>query len=165
MSTLFLDIDGVLNCGEFAKTVKAERAVNWKLCEGDWETYDPSADIDPILIERLNKIVEATDCNIVISSSWRTLYGKRIPAIFTSKGFKYAHKIIGQTPKLGMPRGDEIQFYMLDKHNLGSIAILDDDMDMTTVSQYLIQTNWFGPRDEAGITEEVMNKTIRMLNV
>lgn len=65
MLVLFLDLDGVCNSTRFM----VERAK-----AGTWDSADPkdwTNMLDPVAVALLNKVVEATGCKIVISSSWR----------------------------------------------------------------------------------------------
>lgn len=59
MSILFLDIDGVLNSTPKDRDPKA------------W--FKREADFEPDLVARLNRVLKATRCDVVISSSWRYL--------------------------------------------------------------------------------------------
>lgn len=60
MNIVFLDFDGCLN-----STNNPIREPNWKFA-GSY-TF-----LDEILVKRLNRLIEATEAKIVISSSWRT---------------------------------------------------------------------------------------------
>lgn len=106
---IFLDIDGVLCNLE------------------QWKTHLPDNEhpFDPICVERLNRIIEKTGAEIVISSSWRRNNIDWIRKIFITRGFKYPEKIIGETVRkykfvikgshLPLVRGNEIKEYV-DRH-------------------------------------------------
>ena len=73
MKVLFLDIDGVLNGHEK-------------------HPDSPYTTIRPDCVRRLNRVIKATDCKIVISSAWRYMVlrtRKNEPATMTLLGFQY----------------------------------------------------------------------------
>jgi hypothetical protein len=137
---LFLDVDGVLNC---------RRTPHMQT-----EIYP----LDPFMVLLVHRIIEATNCRIVLSSSWRNhpqginVVGKSIP-------------LIGITPSFSNNRGKEIQKWLNDQTwalNQGQIkyAILDDDSDMLPEQM----PNFFKTTFEFGLTEEIANKVIKHLN-
>lgn len=129
MKVLFLDIDGVLNSTQ----TFLERM-------GDYERQDYP---QPILVERLNKIIDETDAEIVISSCWRIHGKEELQKIFTECGIK--KKILDFTPKLfNSKRGIEILSWLINTDygkKTDNIAILDDDSDMGVLSNFLIKTD------------------------
>jgi hypothetical protein len=132
MNVLFLDVDGVLNSIVYLKQAKS----------GQW----PQDHLDPDNILRLNEIVERTDCQIVLSSSWRIVVPdlKTFGEWMAAKGFKYADRIIGQTPNTRSAdevRGDEIVSWIKSHNEVDRLVILDDDSDMNEVMNHLVQTN------------------------
>ena len=90
---IFLDLDGVLNSHPYIQRMKLAHPG-----ETDF--------IDPVCVERLNRIVAATDAEVIITSSWRGQYD--FQQRLDEQGFK--GKVLGETPQLtGMrQRGDEI---------------------------------------------------------
>ena len=62
---IFLDFDGVLNTEQY----QARLAVESKPTKDAWGPL-----FDPRAVANLQKIVEATDARIVISSSWRYIH-------------------------------------------------------------------------------------------
>lgn len=112
---IFLDVDGVLNSGEWIDK-------NPKL---------PSRErIDPAAVARVNNLIAKTGAKIVISSSWRTGF------LGLANGFSFLTEffgkfgitqIVGMTPSfLGKPRREEIIAW-LKEHPVASFVILDDD--------------------------------------
>lgn len=85
MKIIFLDIDGVLSISSY--------------CAAKGEVLCTS--FVPELVENLNKVIEQTNANIIISSAWRGRIGfEKIEAFhkhFSEQGFKYPEKIIGTT--------------------------------------------------------------------
>lgn len=148
MKVLFLDIDGVLNHQEFY-----ERREN--------DTYlkslsYPLTEFDPLVVERINDILDKTDSKLVISSSWR--FDENLQNIFTKVGFK--HKIFDITPYgMGKCRGAEIKQWLDTHENVEKYVIIDDDNDMLKEQKkYFIRTTDFN-----GFTEELKIKTLKIL--
>lgn len=141
---LYLDFDGVINTtkGEFISSC----------------------------IQELNRIVEETKCEIVISSMWR--YGNTLPQLIgylRNAGFKYSNSIVDVTPKLDVKhpetgfteavpcRGIEILAHAKMTGVDRWIAV--DDMHDIYMQFNLVQTNY-----DNGLTKELADKAIEMLN-
>jgi len=138
---LFLDIDGVVNSVETARRAQKKGGI---------------IGIDPHLSLLVHRIIEATDCKVVLSSTWRL-----IPASLEECREKFP--IISVTPSLrGCIRGKEIQVW-LDTMGFNDVkyAILDDDGDMLPEQiPNFFQTTW-----EKGLTEEIANNVIHHLGL
>lgn len=143
MKVLFLDIDGVCNC---ATTAQRHRGV---------------IGIDPFMALLVGRIVEATDCKIVLSSSWRHWEEGR------DEVRRQVWDFIDVTPSMpksggaeDMERGFEIQDW-LDRHpEVTKFAILDDDSDMLPEQKpSFFKTSW-----QTGLTEEIAKQVIDHLN-
>jgi len=146
MKIIFLDIDGVLNSRKSLANFKSL----WQL--------------SPDNISQLNKIIEATDAKIVISSSWR--HCREISSELESYlnndcGIK--GEIIGRTPVIGFRRrrGCEIATWVEEwqGETIDSFVILDDGNDMEPFMDRLCQTSF-----EVGLTEKDADKATKMLN-
>jgi hypothetical protein len=137
MRVIFLDIDGVLNC---KNTTQRSRGF---------------IGIDPFLVAIFNKIIFATDAEIILSSAWR---------LFNDSGKEEIRRavmpFISETPRptTGF-RGDEIRewFKLNPNIQIEKYAILDDDSDFYP-DQPLFKTSW-----ETGLTEEIANNLIQYL--
>lgn len=134
MKIIFLDIDGVLNSIIHSSIykIKNNHTIN-----------NHSSDINSYNLDLLRLLVEATQSNIVISSTWRhdptfidsTLdYHHKIKVFkdfFSQLGWDNA-PIIGLTPVLHTIRGHEVAVF-LDKLSqtvhIEDFIILDDDSD------------------------------------
>ena len=152
---LFLDFDGVANSLAY---LQAHRTCDQHPCPEEHA-------LDPIRIERLNRIIEATGASVVISSSWR--YGRtvdQLAQLLVWRGFKGG--VIDKTPDFcktpdgkavaASDRGEEIRQW-LDAHpEVTEFVVLDDQADMTAVRDYFIQT-------EDGIEDEHVDRAIAML--
>jgi hypothetical protein len=161
---IFLDIDGVL---AIPQSMKA-----WGLVESK-----------QLL---LKEILDKTNAEIVLSSSWRHATVEYTKAYMTEQGFMFSDKIIGVTIRayqyidkkdkihLSIPRGVEIQQWIdtnihsengknFETKELGvdyNYVIIDDNNDMLyTQSKNFIQTD-----GENGLTESEVQKAIQILN-
>lgn len=161
-SVLFLDFDGVLNsCDYFSSPRAADR-------------HEDGRRVDPLAVANLNRIIEATNCQVVISSTWRkgnSLGG--LLRILVSRGLDKKHwdNFIRMTPVLdsrmesglwrSVERGREIQAW-LDKHpeKFERIVILDDDGDMVHLMPHLVLTHGI-----TGLDAEKTAEAIRRLSI
>lgn len=159
---LFLDIDGVIAIPE--------------------THYELSDDKQKLLGE----IIDRTNCEIVISSSWRKHELDLTKEYFNRKGFNYTHLITGITIRayhyidkkekihLSIPRGVEIKQWLdtnihsdngkdYERKKPGkdfTYCIVDDDVDML-----LEHKNYFVNVDEnMGLTKRNVNKIVDILN-
>lgn len=141
MKILFLDIDGVCNSSDYAIS-KGERP----------GVYD----IDPVAAARVKRIVEATGCKVVLSSTWR------LDADSREQVKKHVCEFIGVTMDLPSAwRGEEIRCWLLDnvkRDELQAYAILDDDADFNP-DQPLFKTSF-----KTGLTDDIADAVIRHLN-
>jgi hypothetical protein len=157
MKILFLDIDGVLNCEACFKREREAWEAKGKPRDEHWNMLDSAH------IAHLNRIVEETGAQIVVSSSWRgdpDLFGKL-------KGAKISANFLGITPRLPRPtgksieyceRGREVQAWLELHPEVKRYAILDDESDFFS-SQPLFKSRW-----KEGLTEEISDRVIRYLN-
>jgi hypothetical protein len=166
-AVLFLDFDGVLNSCEWFQKSRTDRMAAMSQENHEEEMIDPDA------VANLNRILEATKCQVVISSTWRR--GRTMGAllrILVKRGLDKKHwdNFIGMTPVLdsrmdsglwrAVERGHEIQAW-LDKHpeQFQRIVILDDDGDMAHMMPHLVLTHGV-----AGLDAEKTEDVIRRLN-
>jgi hypothetical protein len=145
---LFLDFDGVLN--HHGSPTKG--GLYW---------------VDPVHIKQLNRIVKATGCKIVISSTWRLMHElQELRDILVEQGFEYPSSIIDRTKDLRnesnyVYRGGEVKEW-LDRHGeeWSNYAILDDDSDFLLFQvDHFIKTSM-----EEGLTLYRANDVIAVLN-
>lgn len=161
---LFLDIDGVLSIPDFN--------IGWELNISKQKL--------------LGKIIEKTNCDIVLSSSWRKNTLEETKNYMTLKGFLFSDKIIGITIRayhyidtkekihLSIPRGVEIKQWLdtnihsnngkdFNRLKLGvdfTYCILDDDSDMLLEHR----NNFIKTNGSNGLTQKDVDKTIVILN-
>ena len=156
MKILFLDIDGVLNC-KYTK-----------------ESFAGYAFVSDDKIRLLKKIIEATDAQIVLSSSWREGWFYKDHAPHTSnteldlfealwdKLLEFDIEMLDYTAEYGH-RGMEIDAWLKGcyNENIESYVILDDmdESELRPHSSHLVQTDF-----SEGLTEKHVIMAIEMLN-
>lgn len=119
---------------------------------------DAGIDIKAVAI--LNRIIQATDAEVVISSSWRIATSlEAITKLLNKKGF--VGNVIGSTPILGLRRGLEIQAWIDARVPSpdSTWAILDDDSDMEHLQHLLVKTTF-----QKGLQVKHVRPTIKLLN-
>lgn len=102
----------------------------------------------------LQKIVNETGAKIVISSTWRILHDlddlkSRLPGC----------EVIGITPRMEGERGYEIWEWILENQP-SMFVVLDDDGDKGP----LTWGRWLKTKFDVGLTEEIANRAIKVLN-
>lgn len=162
MKIVFLDMDGVLNGSDLG--IPNEREYN--IGDDRWWAMM----VNPLLVSLLNKILEASNAKVVISSSWRYHANpEQMQRILNLKGFK--GNVIGRTPlSTELPtglrdglRGTEIEFWLVkNKHlDIKSFVILDDmgPHRFGNMTSFLVQTNSY-----TGIRVSDVNSAIDILH-
>lgn len=117
-------------------------------------------DLDAELMGRLNRILEATDSRIVISSSWRNLFPlEQLRRMFARHGI--SRRIIDRTGELNH-RGNEIQEWLNNNPTLvRNFIVIDDEgwqLELFEESGRMIHTNTV-----LGLTEEDVERAISLL--
>lgn len=139
--TIFLDVDGVLN-----RRGTRER--------GPHSTYG----VDCSLVPLFRKLIEATDAQIVLSSTWR-LYPEMVTYLWRQLGEDIKARCVGMTIELwDEERGHEIQKWLDGHPEVTQFVILDDTPDMAHLMPHLIQTD-----SNVGLSEEDVAEAIRRL--
>jgi len=154
MKIIFLDIDGVLNSSRYFQ-----------------ERTSKDMDIDVTRLPLLKRLIDETEASIVLSSSWRIGWAdqysermefcKKLTDIFDQYDIHIMSTTIrSQTGE----RADEVKEW-LDSHNdVESFILLDDDhfkWEKYGYEKYWVKTSWYGG---LGITEEDVDKGIKILN-
>jgi len=136
VKVLFLDIDGVVN----NKRTK--------------ENFEGFLAIDPTMAALVQRIVQNTGCEIVLSSSWRLFQNSRDE--IERKICKFADI----TPVLRAPRGYEIKAWLTRHPEIEHYAILDDAGSILPEQRAnFFQTTW-----ESGLTEDIALAVEKHLN-
>ena len=127
MKVIFLDIDDVLN----HTATYIELSETWfKDMDNEEAEFNYSNPLCLKCVENLNKLIEATDAYIVISSTWR-LHECLQPGIckesLERRGFRYNDRILGFTPiTFKKTRGVEIWMWLNRHPEVTKFIILDD---------------------------------------
>lgn len=144
---LFLDIDGVLNRHQYNE-------------------MSQSNSVDPDCVARLNRILNATDARIVLSSAWRyMLIGKAMSLV----GFDYllrthgvvANRLVGRTPadEEITERGWQIHQWRKEHDHCGRYVVIDDmDLHISPLHPFV------RPQGHIGLTDADVDKAIAILN-
>lgn len=145
---IFLDIDGVLNTQATLRS-----------------SHNGIIGIDPYRVLLLDRIIQATGAEVVLSSSWRHGHFEELQKSLVVP-------LIGKTGRCcsGI-RGVEIHNWLTEnvkgfssdgyKKGEHKVAILDDDSDMLLWQKdHFFQTSFMGE----GLTEEICAKVIEHLN-
>lgn len=175
MKIIFLDIDGVLNSGDWYRKRHEE------VPQHEQSAQYPFYEFDPELVSNLNFIIQKTEAKVVVSSTWRIA---DLQAILESVGF--IGEVIDKTKSFYLkgesytiPRGCEIAEWLDNRGNYRRInwskekqreciekalvknyIILDDDSDMLLKQkEHFVHTTW-----KSGLTLELAEKAIGILN-
>lgn len=156
MKVIFLDFDGVLcNHESISAGYKARTAP-------EQDPYGPHEDC----VAALNRIIEATDAAIVVSSTWRKCRNPNSAMRERLSRWGVKGQMIGTTPVLNgdeyayKRRGSEIQLWLETVRTpVTSFVILDDDSDMAHLRHRLVRTTM---RD--GLTMADAERAIAILN-
>ena len=135
LKIIFLDFDGVVNAFNEPESLRQ---------------------LSKTCVETLNTLIEKTDANIVITSTWRILHSMAdLRQILINAGFKFPYKVIGKTPRGGR-RGTEIEEWLKAfPKEIELFVILDDDSDMEPFMDRLIRTN-----SDTGLTIDDVERAI-----
>lgn len=148
MKVLFLDIDGVCNSRAYLYRLRAKN-----------KTATLWYGIDPIAAKLVQAIIKQTNCEVVLSSTWRLYPDGRAQVARDVCKFIDCTKDLQRGSKRGIvPRGEEVQDW-LDRHpSVEQYAILDDDADFMP-TQWLFKTSF-----ATGLTEDIARSVIDHLN-
>lgn len=143
MKALFLDVDGVLNCMDDIID-QGSLAINDKM------------------LNNLKKIVEKTDAEIVLSSTWRLFPESRkfLKQKLESQGLSImdmTKELPGKKFSQRVARCEEIKEW-LDRNEVYRFAIIDDDDDAE------IEGNFFLTNCVEGLTDNIAEMVIEHLN-
>ena len=151
MKILFLDIDGVLNSGNYQTY----------LIEHELPTHENNCQVfDPSCVYALMKIVAYTQCKIVISSSWRKKGLEAMKKLWKDRDLP--GEVIDITPLSNSRiRGEEIEQWLEEYKSMNQediiYCIIDDDRDMYP-HQPFVKTNGM-----KGLTDKDADKVIKIL--
>lgn len=174
---IFLDVDGILNGDrEYSMLRKALRQAGLIPHKGRIEDLKPEnarreyllALLAPEMMDRLNRIIEATGAKIILSSTWRnpdSIWGFDAETLLREAGMQ--GDIIGKTPvKMSMDsRGAEIAL-KIQEMGLAEdqYIILDDDITTRDARKITGHKNrWIRTSAAEGLTERHLQQALEML--
>ena len=154
MKLIFLDVDGVLNCHY------TEAAILGYI------------GIDPELVKRLKRIVDASDAKIMLISTWKEFLsedckeGTNIMGDYLLERLRQEHlHIYGKVNCNTFNRGSKIGEYLKGRKGIDGFVILDDtDSDYleSGMKDHHIQTDMHSL--DGGLQEEHVKRAIGVLN-
>jgi hypothetical protein len=165
MKVIFLDIDGVLNTERYLR-VQAQKC-------GYKDQATMQYNFDPVALDNLKEIIEVTNANIVISSTWRlqkdsseaSREWKELIRNFDSIGV--SSRIIGVTPTIKNTeslnaRWMEIKQWLQDNTdiNIEKFVIIDDEWDMGEYTKHSFARCW----SYSGLTNEVKETVLSLFS-
>ena len=130
MQVIFLDVDGVLNSESWYRRragLSDDDAVPVPLVL-PVRTRSRDDEIDPDAVQRLNRLTDLTGAALVLSSTWRMAGTDWLTLFLHRHGVR--GNIVGATPVLPGPRGDEIEAWLSGHPEVTGFVILDDGADM-----------------------------------
>ena len=148
---IFLDFDGVLNTEHYQGLLQYQGK--------PWQD-EYGAFFDPKAVKQLKRIIDATDADIVVESSWKYLGLDAMKELWEVRNLPGT--IIDITPSLlGKNKGVEIASWLSKyaKQDIRYVIIDDEYVILDSQLPHFILTN---PCE--GITEEQANRAISMLN-
>lgn len=162
MKVIFLDVDGVLNSQDDLMVYREKNNIDGCILY---------AEVEDRPLKLLKEIVDKTSAKIVVSSSWRigcersgreSIFGSVLYKKLVKRLKDYEMEVYDITPSLwtGTQRGDEIREW-LSNNKIDNFIILDDASDMR---EYTEKENFIHTTYKRGLTEELKNKAIEILN-
>ena len=148
---IFLDFDGVLNTEHYQDLLQ--------YLGKPWQD-EYGAFFDPKAVKQLKRIIDATDADIVVESSWKYLGLDAMKELWEVRNLPGT--IIDITPSLlGKNKGVEIASWLSKyaKQDIRYVIIDDEYVILDSQLPHFILTNPY-----EGITEEQANRAISMLN-
>ena len=148
---IFLDFDGVLNTEHYQSLLQYQGK--------PWQD-EYGAFFDPNAVKQLKRIIDATDADIVVESSWKYLGLDAMKELWKVRNLPGT--IIDITPSLlGKNKGVEIASWLSKyaKQDIRYVIIDDEYVILDSQLPHFILTNPY-----EGITEEQANRAISILN-
>jgi len=148
VNVVFLDIDGVLNNSKTRKLT----------------SYTRSPFVDPAMLKRLRKILDATKAEVVLSSDWRydrddERYNQDFIELKYLLG-DYGIEFYDFTPeRLDGNRGLEIKEFLDNHKEVTNYVVLDDRSDACVEPDKFIHTSM-----SVGLTDDHVQEAIDILS-
>ena len=153
IKVIFLDVDGVLNS---VQHYQARPHVTPAMSCDDRKDRN----IDKLAIQRLNRIVLATNAVVVVSSMWRCGVSRAdLRGLLARNGFTGV--TLDKTPEDWRPRGYQVKDWLIRTRRIvESFVILDDEDDFEHFGRdRLVQTSFM----DGGLLDKHIDPTVKML--
>jgi len=160
MTTIFLDIDGVITTNR----EMMQNQMKFWLKNPDAKELRIPYNFNKKCVQILNEILQETECQIVLSSDWRHHWTlDELDKIFKwNKVIQSPIDVTGNYPKsfknLEEDRANEIDLY-IEEHNIKNFVILDD----LPLSPHLKNNNFIICKDTEGLKQT--NHKNKILNL
>lgn len=149
---IFLDFDGVLNT-EYYQGLLQFQGEQW---QGQYGAF-----FDPRAVRQLKRVIDTTDADIVVESSWKYLGLEAMQELWRVRNLP--GRVIDITPSLtdNASKGEEIATRLSEYATPDARYVIIDDEYVVLDSQipYLIWTNPY-----EGLAEEQANRAISILH-
>lgn len=141
MKLIFLDFDGVINSAKWLGD--HHQNLSRELTGGGFSFLTRRAEeFDPSQVQMICDLVNDTDSQVVVSSSWRILHTLQEICEFLVIAGWSVDLPIDVTPRTERGfRGDEVEMWLMDNPEFTHHVIFDDDGDFH-FHQPLVQTHW-----------------------
>ena len=152
MKIIFLDFDGVMVTDRYQAQLTA---TNSPLRD------DYGAKFDPVCVENLRQIIDATDAEIVVTSTWKMEMGlDGIQKMWNARNLP--GKVIGVTPDIDpIHRGDEVQAWLDANPGAVRYAIIDDCPILDFFREEQLP-HLFKVDERTGLDEKTVTKVIEL---
>ena len=156
MTTIFLDIDGVLHgYGQHDRRREMQSVRNEAEGEAEWTWFYPEQ------TALLNQICEATDAEIVVHSAWRFSWNPdELRELFRSVGI--VGQVIGIADRSIHDRGVAIRAWLQEHPTVRRYVVLDDE-DLR--DEPVIGDNAVAVDGQIGLTDKDVTLALRILRV
>ena len=160
MTIIFLDVDGVLNNQKFLNGTKDD------IYTDDFTDRDViDKQLDPENVKNLNKIISVSQCNVVLSSSWRKFISlKDFTWGLVKHGMKkeFAKNFISKTPITGKREEEINEWIKASKEKIDKYVVIDDSRDKNDNLKGF-DGKWVKINPKKGLTLKKADKVINIL--
>ena len=152
MKIIFLDFDGVMVTDRYqAQLIDSNSPLR----------DDYGAKFDPVCVENLRRIIDSTDADIVVISTWKMeMELDGIQKMWDAR--QLPGKVIGVTPDIDpIHRGDEVQAWLDANPGAVRYAIIDDTPFLNFFNEEQLP-HLFKVDERTGLDEKTVTKVIEL---
>jgi hypothetical protein len=165
---LFLDIDGVLNSNIYMSSEGyLSECESLGIVPGGRNVIEKAhhLHIDPSAIKLINILVERSEAQVIISSTWRNKYSlAELNILLQKRGATFQASGVTPAKMSWRPRGMDIAEYLANQKQKGIVpdafVILDDIDEFSKLRNHFVQTS-----EEEGVTQEDIAQALKILGV